>query len=266
MTAKRLRKYLPVLAFASLLSSAVSAQIGVPVETGLAQLAQQIVSKSAAAGKATVAVLPFPNADGSCSVLSNFIADELIQTLFSVPGSKLEIVERAQLETIIKELKLGASGLLNPETTKKLGSQSGVSALTVGTITVIGDTVRINARLIATDTGKAISAAAVDVPKIPAVIELLKQPVSTGPTCGRQTTQSAEPAPGPTPKASAEKQNINAADMDRASGLRLDVRLVQGKINGYPEQPTGISLASMHDERVPSFGYGAIMDERELEP
>jgi hypothetical protein len=92
---------------------------------------------------------------------------------------------------VISELKFGASGLLNPETTKKLGSQSGVSALTVGTITVIGDTVRINARLIATDTGRAISAAAVDIPKVAAVSELLRQPVTTGPTCAPQRTESA---------------------------------------------------------------------------
>jgi TolB-like protein len=207
MTAKRIRKFLPVLAVAVFLPLPVLAQIEGPVETGLAQLAKQIVTKSAAAGKTTVAVLPFPNADGSCSVLSNFIADELIQNLFSVPGSSLEIVERAQLETLIKELKLGASGLLNPETTKKLGSQSGVSALTVGTITVIGDTVRINARLIATDTGKAISAAAVDIPKVAAVSELLKQPVSTGPTCAPQKAESAPGGAKPQPSISPTGPN-----------------------------------------------------------
>src|SRR4051794_6387837 len=182
------------------------AQVEGPVEQGLAQLAQQIVAKSKAANKTAIAVLPFPNADGSCSVPSNFIADELIQSLFAVPDSRLEIVEREQLETLIDELKLGASGLLNPETTKKLGSQSGVGALTVGTITVIGDTVRINARLIATDTGKAISAAAVDVPKVEAVNELLKQPVTTGPTCGPrrvETANEAAPQPAPTPSTTA---------------------------------------------------------------
>jgi len=93
--------FLPVLASGLFLSFPTSAQIGGPVETGLAQLAQQIVSKSAAAGKTAIAVLPFPNSDGTCSVLSNFIADELIQNLFSVPNSQLEIVERTQLEAVI---------------------------------------------------------------------------------------------------------------------------------------------------------------------
>lgn len=188
--AKRLQQLLPALALGVLLPLPAIAQVESPVEQGLDQLAKQIVAKSKAAGKTAIAVLPFPNADGSCSVLSNFIADELIQSLFNVPGSGLEIVERSQLETLISELKLGASGLLNPETTKRLGSQSGVGALTVGTITVIGDTVRINARLIATETGKAVSAAAVDIPKVAAVSELLKQPVTTGPTCSPRKAAS----------------------------------------------------------------------------
>jgi len=199
VTGKRLRKLLSVLALGALLVGPATAQVGSSVEQGLAQLASQIVAKSKAAGKATIAVLPFPNADGSCSVLSNFIVDELVQSLFSVPGSELEIVERSQLEAVMEELKLGASGLLNPETTKKLGSQSGVSALTVGTITVIGDTVRINARLIATDTGKAISAAAVDIPKVAAVSELLKQPVTTGATCAPRQIGTNKATPPPTP-------------------------------------------------------------------
>jgi TolB-like protein len=194
MKRQRLRKFLPALAFSALLSLPAVAQIEGPVTQGLDQLAKQIVAKSKTANKTTIAVLPFPNADGSCSMLSNFIADELIQSLFNVPGSGLEIVERTQLDTLIEELKLGASGLLNPETTKRLGNLSGVGSLTVGTITVIGDTVRINARLIATDTGKAISAAAVDVPKVEAVSELLKQPVTTGPNCTSPKTETTNEA------------------------------------------------------------------------
>jgi class 3 adenylate cyclase len=58
---------------------------------------------------------------------------------------------------------------------------SGVSALTVGTITVLGDAVRLNARLVATDTGRTISAAAVTVPRTQTVADLLGRPVASGP-------------------------------------------------------------------------------------
>lgn len=161
-----------------------AAEVAGSVEDGLGQLAQAIVEKSNAADRTTIAILPFANTDGTCSVLSNYIVDELTLRLFSVPDSKLEIVERSQLEALLAEMKTGSSGLLNPETTKQLGNLSGVSALALGTITVIGDQVRVNARLVATDTGKTISAAAVNIPKTSAIEELLAQPVTTGVICG----------------------------------------------------------------------------------
>lgn len=181
-----------------------SAQVAGSVEDGLQQLAKFIVQKSTAADRSTIAVLPFPNADSTCSVLSTYIVDELIPHLFSVPDSRLEIVERAQLEALIAEIRIGEGGLLNPATTKKLGTQSGVSALAVGTITVYGDSIRINARLVATDSAKVISAAAVTIPKTQAVVELMSKPVTTGATCApRDETAATQPSttqpPQPTP-------------------------------------------------------------------
>ncbi|MHB1101450.1 MAG: FlgO family outer membrane protein [Devosia sp.] len=173
------------------LQAPLAAEVSGTVEEGLGQLAQAIVEKSNAADRTTIAILPFANADGTCSVLSSYIVDELTLRLFSVTDSKLEIVERSQLEALLAEMKTGASGLLNPETTKQLGNLSGVSALALGTITVIGDQIRVNARLVATDTGKTISAAAVNIPKTSAIEELLAQPVTTGLICGGPDSGSA---------------------------------------------------------------------------
>ncbi|MBK8638393.1 MAG: hypothetical protein IPN92_08930 [Chromatiaceae bacterium] len=160
------------------------AEVAGSVDAGLQDLAAQIVQKSTAADRTKIAILPFPNADKTCSVLSTYIVDELTLALFSVPASKLTIVERAQLESLINELTIGEGGLLNPETTKELGKISGVQALAVGTITVIGDTLRINSRLVATDTGETISAAAVNVPKTNAIHELLGQRTPCGTLIG----------------------------------------------------------------------------------
>lgn len=164
------------------------------VEAGLAQLAQTISEKSSAAELTRIAVLPFPNADGTCSVLSTYIVDELILSFFSLPKSNLEIVERSQIEALLAEMQMGEGGLLNPETTKKLGNLSGVGALTLGTITTIGDAIRINARLVATETGRTISAAAVTVPKTQAIDTLLKQAVTAGPTCEKKSSARGQTA------------------------------------------------------------------------
>ena len=157
------------------------------VAAKLDALAAQIVSRSQAADLNAVAVLPFRNADGTCSVLSNFLVDELILSLFKVPDSTLQIVERSQLEAIIVELKLGEGGLLKPETTKQLGQLSGVEALIVGTIALMGEAVRVNARLIDTATGLTVSAAAENLPLTPAISDLLQQPLAAGNACEAPT-------------------------------------------------------------------------------
>lgn len=48
-------------------------------------------------------------------------------------------------------------------------------------------------------------------------------------------------------------------------GLLLEVYLIEDK-KYYPEKPSGISLAVFDDKNIPSFGYGAVLGNRELEP
>lgn len=194
------------------------AQVAGTVEQGLEELAATIAAKSREAERTTIAVLPFPNADGTCSVLSTYVVDELILALFSLPDTQLDIIERSQLEALIRELQIGEGGLLNPATTKELGNLSGVNALTIGTITVIGDLVRLNARLVATDTGKTLSAAAVTVPKTSALSTLLEQRTP----CSTVETTSASGAPNHSVATSSTLTNYEK------KGLRLEVVKVKG--------------------------------------
>ncbi len=142
---------------------AVAQPVSGSIESGLQDLAQTIVAKSNQNDADVIAVLPFPNSDGSCSVLSTYLADELIQSLFTVAGAKLKIIERSQLDALLREIKIGDGGLLNPTTTQKLGTLSGVKALALGTVAVVGDHIRINARLISTANGQTVSAAAISI-------------------------------------------------------------------------------------------------------
>jgi hypothetical protein len=121
-----------VLLFAA---SPAPAEVAPSLDAGLTQLAADIVTKSKAKDRNKIAVLPFPNTDGSCSVLSNFLVDKLINSLFQVPDSGQTIVERSQLEALLDELEMGDKGLLDASTTQKLGSIHGVQALVLGSIT-----------------------------------------------------------------------------------------------------------------------------------
>lgn len=181
----------------ALFSHGLAAQpVAGSIEGGLQDLAQAIVSKSSQNDADVVAVLPFPNSDGRCSVLGTYLADELIQSLFNVTGSKLRIIERSQLEALLREIKIGEGGLLNPVTTQKLGTLSGVKALVLGTVTVIGDHIRINARLVSTANGQTVSAAAIGIARNGEIDGLLQQEIgSAGGICGGSNIDSPDSGP-----------------------------------------------------------------------
>jgi TolB-like protein len=182
------------------------AQQGVSsVEGGLQVLAQQIASKIPGPDAIRIAVLPFPNADDTCSVLSTYLADELVQSLSAVAGAPFVIIERMQLVAVINEMQIGAMGILNPETTQSIGRISGVKALIIGTITSIGDRVRVNARLVSTDTGGLMSAAAISIPRTSDVDSLLRQPIpGEGGTCGVHIVSRPKVSPSQAPEGPAE--------------------------------------------------------------
>jgi TolB-like protein len=66
------------------------------------------------------------------------------------------LVERARLRDIQSELKLAESGAVDKQTAAKIGSLSGASHLLVGSFTVVGGRMRIDARLFAVQSGDVV--------------------------------------------------------------------------------------------------------------
>lgn len=161
------------------------------VEDGIRQLAQQIVERSASADKTTIAISAFPHVDDTCSELSNYLADELVLNLFSVPGNTLSIVERSQLDRIFSEIQLSMTGVVDINTTQELGRIAGVDTLLVGSITDIGDELRINARMLDTETAQVFSAAAVNIPRTSTVEQLFGRPSTNGCTMSSSSNRGA---------------------------------------------------------------------------
>ncbi|MHA6298736.1 FlgO family outer membrane protein [Devosia sp. CAU 1758] len=222
-----IRRMLPIFAAVTVSIGASgmanAQQVAGTVEDGLVQLAYDIAERSKAAERTTIAVLPFLHADGTCSVLSTYVVDELILSLFSLADTEIDIVERSQLEAIIAELSIGEGGLLNPATTVRLGNLSGVSALTIGTITVIGNRVRLNARLVATDTGRIFSAAAVTVPNTSDLSTLMGQSAACTTTVGQRSKKSSD---GGTQQGPSQQANGNSALEQIRDGIRVELRSI----------------------------------------
>ena len=186
-----------------------------------------------AAGAApALSVMPFPGADQSCPVLSVFVVDELTTTLVSSVQPRPRVVERQQLETIIAQNRLEI--LSDPEQRRRLGGLSGIQALVVGSFAVIGDRLRINARLVAIDSGETIAAHAVSVPRTSEITELLRQ------SSGRGRNRLVDPAPAARAAAPANSPTIPPTRLplpgeacDEQDGVRVCAQGLRRTGEGY---------------------------------
>ena len=84
------------------------------------------------------------------------IADSLISALHRMP--RIQIVERERIEALFSEFKLNQSGLVDLETSQKLGKILGVQVMLLGSYSAIGDSIRIDTRIVDVETGQVLNA------------------------------------------------------------------------------------------------------------
>jgi TolB-like protein len=125
-------------------------------------LTEQIINSLTAQKINKIAVIEFSNLEGKVSDLGRYLAEELTTRLFRT--GRFQIVERRLMNKMIEEQKLSISGLIDENTASRVGRVLGVDALATGTIADLNTSVKINARMIATETGSVFSVACVKVP------------------------------------------------------------------------------------------------------
>ena len=155
-------------------------------EQEIAVLSARLADNIGKSGKKTVAVVDFTNLEGEVIELGRFLAEEFSVAL-TQKAAGFEVIDRTYLKAIIQEHKLSATGLIDPLTARKLGQFAGVEALVTGSITPLGDSVRVSVKILDTTTARVIAAATADIPKTKAIEELLSKSV--------QNNSSGEAAP-----------------------------------------------------------------------
>lgn len=113
--------------------------------------------------KATVALMTFNLIDIPKPSVAEKVAENLSTSLIN---NDFPLVERGQLDKAFKELRLQATGVIDPSTAKKLGEITGCNVILVGSISDEGQFVVINARFLDTSTGKALAAERVEMRKM----------------------------------------------------------------------------------------------------
>jgi len=136
-------------------------------------LANEMVKSLSQEKKSKIAIMEFPDLNGQVSELGKFIPEELTTRFFRT--KRFDVVERQLINKVIDEQRLGVSGMLDANSAAEIGKMLGVEAIVTGTITDIGASIRINARMIATQTGSVFAVSSANISKDDYILALMKK-------------------------------------------------------------------------------------------
>lgn len=150
--------------FALLLPFSNSLNAAQDLPSAVAELAAEITNRSAAEDQGSIALGVFLHRDNTCSDLTYLIYDELLYSLFNSVSDRFTIIERTQLQQLLAEQSLSESVFFQTGGHAETGLLENAGAIVIGTLSSYGDTLRINARLVNSSTGKVFSVARSEFP------------------------------------------------------------------------------------------------------
>ncbi|HEU4833204.1 MAG TPA: FlgO family outer membrane protein [Pyrinomonadaceae bacterium] len=167
--------------------------VGQRIEDLTRQISAKVTAQASSQPKTTIAVVEFADLEGRVNNFGRFVAEELITRLHE--SNKFKVIERQLLNKIITEQKLSLTGIVDPASAKKLGRLLGVEAIVSGSVTDLSKTLRVNARMISTETGEIFAVASTEFVKDETVLELLgaKSPAGAESTSGGATPNKFVP-------------------------------------------------------------------------
>ena len=111
-------------------------------------------------GPATIAVWDLEDLnydESSRPDLGQILSSGVMETIRD--KESYQVLERQQLLLVLEELNLGSSDLADENTRLRIGKIAGANQMVFGAYQVLGDTMRIDLRLVDVSTGKIVRAA-----------------------------------------------------------------------------------------------------------
>lgn len=115
-----------------------------------------IANQPSAGGKPRIAVLPFqklsgePDSDGLQQGIGTVVASRLEQS------GMFDLIERSRLDAVLAELELSQDAKFDPAQAAKIGKLLGAKQLVLGSFFPFGDKLRLDARVVDTETGQVL--------------------------------------------------------------------------------------------------------------
>lgn len=159
-------------------------------EANIDKCAATLAGRIAGPQGVTVAVVDFSDLQGRVTELGRYYAEELSVALVN-SGKELKVIDRAHLQTLLKELKFQNSGMIDERTASELGRLAGVNVLITGSVTELADSVRLTVKAMTTKTAAIQAAASLSLPKNPTTMALLRRDVGNGAISGAASSTTA---------------------------------------------------------------------------
>ncbi|MCX8075616.1 MAG: FlgO family outer membrane protein [Aquificaceae bacterium] len=146
-----------------------------------------------------VAVVDFTDLQGGRTEFGRFMAEEL-SVRMAKQAIGFKVVDRIHISKLIEEQKFNLSGLVDKETAKNFGRLVGADAIVTGSYAVMPNGVRLNVKLINTETGEVLTGTQVDFQRTKFIDELLSKRLDTGlATDVQKPPERTQTAPQTTP-------------------------------------------------------------------
>ena len=152
--------------------------MGQDLDSQIGVLSKELARQLKERGVKRLAVFDFAELDGSTSGLGRYIAEQLNIELVAYKKD-FAVMDRANLDKIRDELKLSATGQVDPESAKKVGKLAGVDAFILGNYAALAETVSVQAKVITSETSEMVAARSVKVKRDKDVDLLLSSPLKT---------------------------------------------------------------------------------------
>jgi len=102
----------------------------------------------------TAALLPFQERGLQAKGEGELVMELLFAELVAAPD--LTLVDRADLASVLKELELGAAGMVDGKTAARLGHLTGAKVLVTGSVLAVGKSKYVVAKIISTETSRVL--------------------------------------------------------------------------------------------------------------